>query len=70
MSFPKLFPEHSLTQNAVIYLLLIVVIVLFNAVLHKYQMRSYDRIHDNGCFEIDPVVDADDFDFCVQEALQ
>ena len=44
--------------------------MLFNVVLHKYQMRSYDRIHDNGCFEIDPVVDADDFDFCVQEALQ
>lgn len=49
MSIPKLFPEHSIKQNLVIYFLLLVIVILFNAVLHKYQMRGMEEAFEKGC---------------------
>lgn len=68
MPFPKFFPNKTIKQNLVVYFLLLVIVILFNAILYKVQMRSYDTIADYGCFEIDPVVDQDDYYLCIENA--
>ena len=70
MSFPKLFPSKSIAQNCLVYVLALVCIMLFNAVLFKVQNRNYDTIAEAGCFEIDPIVKEVSYNDCIEKALQ